>query len=225
MAVTECESCFGKVNEQAVVCPHCGAKRTNVVPSKFSKEEVRALLTTDAHVVDASGNTLAASLLFPHPHAAGGARAIEIVLTIACAPLVLVGTAIMILSRMRRRTRTLIKATRGEAMSAVVMTLFGATTLWTILDLAHVGAAGTLTLASIACLWIRAYVRSRVEPWKPEDLAKLPKAERTSKPQLPEARALARPVTAPGGVPTAPRVDPPRVEPATAPGDEPRLLR
>ena len=66
MAVA-CESCGQKVNEQAVKCPHCGAKRANVTPGKFTQEEVRALLTTNGQVVDETGNSLAASLLFPHP--------------------------------------------------------------------------------------------------------------------------------------------------------------
>jgi len=224
MAV-DCESCGQKVNEQAVKCPHCGVKRSNVAPGKFTQEEVRALLTTSGQVVDETGNSLAASLLFPHPQTVGAARAIEIGLTILCAPLVIVGTAVMMMSRLRRSTRTLIKAARGEGMAALAMTLLGGFTFYSVLDLVHAPAPGSLTVASIICLWIRAYIRSRSAPWRPEDLSKLPPGARASKPQLPEARAIARPVTAPGGVPTAPRVDPPRAEPQTAAGDEPRLLR
>lgn len=225
MAATQCESCGGKVHEQARACPHCGAKRANVTPGTFTQEEVRALLTTNGQVVDETGNSLAASLLFPHPHTVGPARTIEIVLTIVCAPLVLVGTAVMMMSRLRRSTRTLIKAARGEGMAALAMTLLGGLTFYSVLDLFHAPAAGSLTVASILCLWIRAYIRSRSEAWRPEDLAKLPPGPRPSKPQLPTARAVAKPVTAPDAVPTAPRVDPPRAEPPTAPGDEPRLLR
>src|SRR3569623_567956 len=106
MAATDCESCGGKVHEQATACPHCGAKRANVVRAKLTQEEVRALLTTSGQVVDETGKSLAAWLLFPHPQTVGPARAVEIALTIACAPLVIVGIAVMMVSRMRRSTRT-----------------------------------------------------------------------------------------------------------------------
>lgn len=223
--MTECESCGGKVNEQARACPHCGAKRANVARGKLTNEEVRALIATDSSVSDDEGRGIAETLLFPHPETHGAARTIEIALTVLCAPLVIVGIAGMKLGR--SKMRFLYRTARGEGLSAFIMTVFGGISFWTVLDLLHVPSPFTLTVVSVMCLWIRAYVRSRTQAWRSRELSRLVKAEqgRASKPQLPAARTVGKPVTAPDAVPTAPRVDPPRAEPPTAPGDEPRLLR
>jgi hypothetical protein len=228
MAVTECESCGGRVNEMLKACPHCGAKREVVARGKLTQEEVRALIATGSKPVDVTGNSLVASLLFPHPHTIGPARSIEIVLTILCAPLVLVGAAGVMMARWRPRSRGLIRAATTEGTAALVMTLFGGFSFYQLLAGFHVPGALPLTVASVMCLWVRAYIRGRTTVWKPADLSQLPASTtpRPSKPQLPAARALSRPVTAPAPVvPTAPPVAPPAAEPATAPGDEPRLLR
>jgi len=225
MAVTECESCGGKVNEQARACPHCGAKRANVARGKLSKEEVRALIATDSAVSEDEGRGISETLLFPHPETRGAARTVEIVLTVLCAPLVIVGIAGMLLGR--SKMRYLYKTARGEGLSAFIMTVFGGISFWGVLDMLHVPSPFTLTVASVMCLWIRAYVRGRTQAWRSRELNRLVKAEqgRPSKPQLPAARAVSQPINAPGAVPTAPRVDPPRAEPQTPSGDEPRLLR
>ena len=225
MAVTECESCGGKVNEQARACPHCGAKRANVARGKLSKEEVRALIATDSAVSEDEGRGISETLLFPHPETRGAARTVEIVLTVLCAPLVIVGIAGMLLGR--SKMRYLYKTARGEGLSAFIMTVFGGISFWGVLDMLHVPSPFTLTVASVMCLWIRAYIRGRTQAWRSRELTRLVKAEqgRASKPQLPPARAVSTPVTAPDAVPTAPRVDPPRAEPQTPSGDEPRLLR
>jgi hypothetical protein len=222
MAATECESCGGKVNEQATACPHCGAKRTNIVRGKLTKEEVRALIATDTSISEDEGRGVAETLLFPHPETRGTARAVEIVLTVMCAPLVIVGIGGMMLGR--SRMRFLYRTARGEGLSAFIMTVFGGISFWTVLDILHVPSAFSITVACAMCLWIRAYIRSRTQAWRSRELTRLVKAEqgRPSKPaQLPAARAVSAPVT----VPTAPRVEPPRAEPTTPAGDEPRLLR
>ena len=228
MAVTTtCDDCGGKVNEQAWKCPHCGAKRQGVVRGKLSGEEVRALIATDSAVKDDEGKSVAQTLLYPHPETHGAARTVEIALTVLCAPFVIVGIAGMLLGR--RKMRMLYQSVRGEGLSAFVMTVFGSVPFYYALSILHVPSAFYVVLASIALLWMRAYLRGRTQSWKTVELDRLVKAEqRASQPQLPAAKAkqVSRPVTAPAPVvPTAPRVDPPRAEPQTPSDDEPRLLR
>ncbi len=227
-ATTTCDDCGSKVNEQAWKCPHCGAKRQNVARGKLSNEEVRALIATDASVKDDEGRSISETLLFPHPETRGAARTTEIVLTVLCAPLVLVGMAAMAFGR--RKMRFLYKSVRGESMSAFVMTFFGSLPFYYVLSAIHAPSAFYLVLASITLLWIRAYIRGRTSAWKSRELNRLVKAEqqRASQPALPPARAkqVARPVSGPVAVvPTPPRADPPRAEPQTPADDEPRLLR
>ncbi|MBV8758301.1 MAG: hypothetical protein JO257_13530 [Deltaproteobacteria bacterium] len=227
MAATTCDDCGGKVNEQAWKCPHCGAKREGVARGKLSNDEVRALIATGDSVKDDEGKGLAETLLFPHPETRGAARTIEIALTVVCAPFVIIGIAAMALGR--ARMRMLYRSVRGEGMSAFVMTFFGSAPFYYLLAMLHAPSPFYLVLASIALLWVRAYIRARTGAWKSRELNRLVKAEqRASQPALPPARAkqVSRPTTGPAvAVPTAPRVDPPRAEPQTASGDEPRLLR
>lgn len=226
-ATTTCDDCGGKVNEQAWKCPHCGVKRQGVVRGKLSNEEVRALIATDSAVKDDEGKSVAQTLLYPHPETHGAARTVEIVLTVLCAPFVIVGIAGMILGR--RKMRVLYKSVRGEGLSAFVMTFFGSLPFYYVLAALHVPSAFYVVLGSVALLWIRAYLRGRTQAWKTVELNKLVKAERgASQPQLPAAKAkqVSRPVTATApAVPTAPRVEAPSAEPATPSDDEPRLLR
>lgn len=238
MAATTCEDCGGKVNEQAWKCPHCGAKREGVTRGKLSNEEVRALVATDTAIKEEEGRSLSETLLYPHPETRGTARAIEIALTVACAPLVLVGIAAMYSARglFASKIRLVAKTTRGEGLSVFVMTVFGAPTFWWVASALHVPSAGTVALVSVALLWVRAYIRTRTSAWKSRELQRLVEAEqRAGQPALPAARAreLPRPVTGPTArpsapavaAPTAPRVDRPAAEPQTPASGEPRLLR
>jgi hypothetical protein len=204
-----------------MVCPHCGTRRTTVARPKLDKDEVRALIATADAVADEAGQGITATLLFPHPQTTGTARTIEIVLTVLCAPLVVVGIASMMLGR--RSVRRAFAAARGELMSAVAMTAFGGFSFWALLHALKVGPAFELTIASIMLLWVRAYIRSRTQSWRSRELSRLVKAEKAAAaPKLPPARAI----TAPSQVvrPSAP-IQPPKPEPATPAGDEPRLLR
>jgi hypothetical protein len=221
MAVTDCESCGNRVNAQAMVCPHCGARQTNVARPKLNKDEVRALIATGDAVADESGQGITATLLFPHPETTGTARTLEIILTIVCAPLVIVGIASMMLGR--RSLRRAFAAARGELMSVVAMTAFGGFSFWAIIGALHVPAALELTIASIALLWVRAYIRSRTQSWRSRELDRLVKAEKdAAAPKLPPARAI----TAPSPVVRAPApIQAPKPEAPTPSGDEPRLLR
>lgn len=229
MATTAtCDDCGGKVNEQAWKCPHCGARRQNVARGKLSNEEVRALIATDTAIQEDEGRGLAETLLFPHPETHGTARAVEIALTVACAPLVIVGIAAMALGR--RKMRFLYRTTRGEGLSAFVMTFFGSLPFYYLIAALHAPSPAYLVLASVALLWVRAWIRSRTSAWKARELSRLVKAEqqRASQPALPPARAreVARPVTAPAAVvPTARPAAPPAAEPQTPASGEPRLLR
>jgi hypothetical protein len=222
MAVTDCESCGNRVNVEAMVCPHCGARRTNVARPKLNKDEVRALIATGDAVADEAGQGITATLLFPHPETTGAARTIEIILTIACAPLVLVGIASMMLGR--RSIRRAFAAARGELMSVVAMTFFGGFSFWAIIHALKVPASFEVTIISIMLLWVRAYIRSRTQSWRSRELNRLVKAEKdAAAPKLPPARALPTgpsPVVRPSAPIQAPKPDSP-----TPAGDEPRLLR
>ena len=221
MAVTDCESCGNRVNVEAMVCPHCGTKRANVARPKLNKDEVRALLATGDAVADESGQGITATLLFPHPETTGAARTIEIILTVVCAPLVLVGIASMMLGR--RSIRRAFRAARGELMSVVAMTFFGGFSFWAIIHALKVPASFELTIASIVLLWVRAFIRGRTQSWRSRELNRLVKAEKDAgAPKLPPARA----VTAPSPVVrTSAPIEAPKPESPTPAGDEPRLLR
>jgi hypothetical protein len=221
MAATDCTSCGKRVNVEAMVCPHCGARRTDVARPKLNKDEVRALIATGDSIDDEGGQGITRTLLYPHPETTGAARTVEIILTVVCAPLVMVGIASMMLGR--RSIRRAFAAARGELMSVVAMTAFGGLTFWSLLHAFHVPASFELTIASIVLLWIRAFIRSRTQSWRSRELTRLVKAEKAATaPRLPAARA----VTAPSPIvrPSAP-IQAPKPEAATPSGDEPRLLR
>jgi hypothetical protein len=224
MAVTDCEACGNRVNSQAVVCPHCGARRAKVTmaDAKLDKDEIRALLITDNQPVVDDGRGLASTMFLPHDQTTGRARTLELALTVISAPLVASGLITIVLGRRRLRRRLL--AAKGEAISALVMSFFGGLGLYSIADLLKLPAL-PITAVSIVAVWIRALIRSNAASWRTREMAQLAKADeapRASAPKLPQARA----VTAPSPVvrPSAP-IEAPKAEPATPPGEEPRLLR
>lgn len=193
------------MSDTLAVCPHCGARRAQVAPQAWSKDEIRALLVTDPSTRDAgpSGGVLQ-TLVLPHPSTHGAARFVELALTAISLPLVVVGTMGAALIG-RRHMRGALNA-GGELAPVVAMTIAGACCL---------GLVSLPVIAvPVAALWLRAAIRlraagsrsrepSRVEPSRPA--------------KLPEARALG---AAPVHVPATPEP-----EPAPGPGAEPRLLR
>jgi hypothetical protein len=227
MAVTDCESCGNRVNVAAVVCPHCGARRTTttMADAKLDKNEIRALLVTDSRPPDDTGGPgLAATMFLPHDQTTGRARTVELALTVISAPLVASGLLAIVLGR--RRIRRKLLAAKGEALSALVMTFFGGGALYTIADLLKLPAV-PITAVSVIAVWIRALIRGNAGSWRTRQMSELakpdaPEPARKSLPKLPEARA----VTAPPVVarPSAP-IEAPKAETPTAPGEEPRLLR
>ena len=165
MAASECPSCGGKMNAQAVVCPHCGARRAKVTmaDAKLSKDEIRALITTDhGNEVD-DGRGLVATMFEPHPQTAGRSRKLEIALTVITAPLVATGLLGIVLGRARLRRKLL--AAKGEAISALVMSFFGGIGLYSLLDALHAPAV-PLTAISVVALWVRATIRGNAASWR-----------------------------------------------------------
>jgi hypothetical protein len=225
MAATDCASCGNRVNVEAVVCPHCGARRATVTmaDAKLNKDEIRALLTTDTRGGDEDpGRGLLATMFLPHEQTTGRARTAELVLTVLAAPLVIVGVVAIALGR--RRIRRKLFAAKGEAISAGVMTLFGGLSFYSLVDLLK-GPALAFTAVTIVALWVRAMIRSNAGAWRTREMSQLAKPEkpapaRTSVPKLPAARA----VTAPAPIVRAP-VQAPKAEAPTPAGDEPRVLR
>lgn len=227
MAATDCESCGNRVNVQAVVCPHCGARRTTttMAEAKLDKNEIRALLVTDARPPEPdSGPGLAATMFLPHDQTTGRARTAELALTVIASPLVASGLLMIVLGRRRLRRKLL--AAKGEALSALVMTFFGGITLYSIADLMKLPAVA-ITAVSVGAVWIRALIRGNAQSWRTREMSELAKPEkaepsRKSMPKLPQARAVTAPTVTVR--PSAP-IEAPKVESPTAPGEEPRLLR
>jgi RNA polymerase subunit RPABC4/transcription elongation factor Spt4 len=188
MAVTACEACGNKVNEQAAVCPHCGKRRATpgIAGSKLSKEEIGALIAIDdASRPAAESEGLFETLVLPHPNTSGAARTAELVLTVLSFPLIVAGVSTL---AFRRRTR---KASRGELSPVIRMTVIGGVGMVSLLALAGMstGMMVAITGGSIAALWARGIIRARA----------------TSHPEL---MKLTAPEPAP---PPTPRGEPPRL--------------
>jgi hypothetical protein len=222
MGAIPCESCRQRMNDEAVVCPHCGARRQSTgLAGKLSQDEIRALLATDPALRGAPPAGLIHTYMLPHPETRGGARVAEAVLTLATLPMVIVGLASF--GIFVRKKPSPDAAPRGELGPVIAMTFMGGLGLWSALDM--VGVAGVPMLAmlggSLAALWARGAIRWRSATARSRELARVER--------LPEARALtAPPVKAP---------EPPAIasgageagarapEPAPPPADQPRMLR
>jgi hypothetical protein len=152
MSATDCAACGKRVHVDAAVCPHCGARRArgSLAAAKPSKDELLALLATDPTHSAARPRGVIATMLLPHPGTAGLARAVELALTVVALPLVLAG--IVGIALVRLSFRSPVFALTGEAVPALLMTIFGGLALWGVAPLPLVGA-------SIAAVWLRALVR------------------------------------------------------------------
>jgi hypothetical protein len=210
MAATDCKSCGGKVNVETVVCPHCGTRRPDAVRPTFSKEEVRALLVTNDIASKAGDRGIAATLVFPHPEVYGSLRWVELAMTVLCAPLVLVGIALTMLGK---RWLAALNSRLGEIFLAGVMTCAGLS-FAKMLSAMGVGHPVFFALVSVGALWTRTAIRLHTIPDHSADLLTVAKPVR-------RPRAIAAPppiVNAPAAV------ESPKIEPATAVDDQPRLL-
>lgn len=219
MATIACDTCSGKMNSELVVCPHCGARRNVTAQPRWSKDEIQALLATDAVSRAAEPpRGMFQTLVMPHPATTGGTRIAELVLTGISLPLVIAGAGAIMLTRRARGT-----AGSGELVPALTMTLFGG-----------VGLIGSVPLIAIAALvtamWARAWIRAHADTSRGRDLMRIEDVARPPRRALPAAQALRdRPAeTPPAPATPVPQGAPPAVagaESAADPGSGPRLLR
>jgi hypothetical protein len=157
------------MNDAAAVCPHCGKRRagaaSNLGDAKLSGAEIAALLTLDAPASEPPQN-LFQSLLLPHPQTFGLARTSEIVLTIACLPMILVGAMTLAFGRRREM--------HGEVTPVVVMSGVGGVGLGSLLALvADIPTTLVIVGAEIAGLIIRGVIRSRAVDSRSRSLTRI----------------------------------------------------
>jgi hypothetical protein len=165
MAILPCPACQKPMNDAAIVCPHCNARRAGIAPGlagkALSPAEIRALVLTNEVLAPAPAPGLFSALVLPHASTTGVARIVEVALTVVSLPLVAAGALTFALSR--SRTRRKYEATRGELAPVLAMMSLGSLALSTILSL--LGASFTANLAvtavSIVALIGRAMIRSR----------------------------------------------------------------
>lgn len=166
MAVEPCTKCGKPKNDEAAVCPHCGARKGGAAATgelgkqQLSQAELRALLLTSKLSQAEPSQGLISTLVLPHPGTEGGARLAELTLTVLCAPLILVGTLAVAL---RNRIRGKAISTVGEATPVLVMVLFGSFSLDLVLSLLGVSGTGRLVIGvgSVVGLCVRAVIRAR----------------------------------------------------------------
>ncbi|HEX4420712.1 MAG TPA: hypothetical protein VH165_22510 [Kofleriaceae bacterium] len=164
MAVMPCPACQQPMNAQAVVCPHCNARRTDAAVGlkgkQLSPNEIRALVLTDDDI-DPGSKGLISTLVYPHPGTTGPARTAELALTVVCLPFVVAGALSMAISYYLRRNQY--RNSRGELIPVVYMTVFGGPTFVQLLGSLGVGLGLNLALmtASIVGLSVRGVIRAR----------------------------------------------------------------
>ena len=231
MSAVPCPACHQPMAAAALVCPHCGKRRPDgevgLAGKGLSKEEVTALIAIHGSDV-APSEGLLPTLIFPHPTTHGAPRAVETICTIIALPMVILGAFSIALSR--RRMRQTVDQTVGEAGPVVAMSLFGGLGLYSVLSLAGVGTAASLTVLgiSIGALIVRGAIRSHASTKRSRDLHRLAKPEpapRTSQPKLPAARVEPSRPSGPivAVAPTVRTAEAPRA--TTDNPDEPSLLK
>lgn len=220
MAAVPCGSCGNKMNSEAVACPHCGVKRAGAEGGlgkvKMSEEELRAMVAIHAPGYR-EPRSLFKTLMWPHPRTRGAARGVEIALTIACLPLVLVG--IMGMGIGRRYLKAMNDISEGGAVA--LMILVGGVSL-----VLHWG--WEFFIAQSAMLSARAYIRIKAN--KAYDMLALADADPEP---IPEARAEIRPSKPLPASPSqpmpvvAPKISAPQHTPASSalPSEGPSLLK
>jgi hypothetical protein len=153
------------MNELAVVCPHCNARRAGATAGlrgkALSPQEIRALVLTDVMLARPPAQGLLSALILPHPSTTGSARTAEIVLTFLSFPLVIAGALSLAISR--RKTRRTYDEVRGELSSVIAMLGLGGLGLTSLLSIAGASLATNVVITgiSVAALIGRAVIRSR----------------------------------------------------------------
>jgi len=157
------------MNDAVAVCPHCGKRRpgaaAGIGDAKLSADEIGALLAVDAPGPE-SPQGLFQTLLLPHPRTYGIARIAEVVLTIGCLPMIIVGAITLVFGRRRDMP--------GEIMPVVVMSGVGGVGLGSILALVmDVPTALAIVGAEIAGLIVRGVIRSRAAETRSQALTRI----------------------------------------------------
>ncbi len=162
MAASPCEKCGKPRSEQAAVCPHCGARRGG--SGELSKQELSAAEVQAVAYMMSLGHPppsrgVMEAMVLPHPGTSGAARAVELGLTVLCAPLIAAGT-LAVAIRNRRTVRTVLN---GEATPVLAMVLFGSVPLDLVLSLLEASGMTRLVVGagSIAGVCVRAVIRAR----------------------------------------------------------------
>jgi len=187
------------MNDVALVCPHCNARRAGVAPGlagkALSPQEIRAIVLSNAMLAPAPSQGLIPALILPHASTTGGARIAELALTIISLPLVAAGVASLALSR--RKTRKTYDATQGEFGPVMAMLGLGGLGLTTVLSLAGASLTSNLAITGVCvvALIARAVIRSLAAREHHRDLASLAEppvaAQASSAPRVPPAAAAA----------------------------------
>jgi hypothetical protein len=173
-----CEKCDKPMSEQAVVCPHCGARQAERDPlpeqregdlvrgryakkpmTGLSKDEVSALIASDVRPAgeERGPRGLFAALVLPHRKTRGAWRAAEIALTVLGLPLVAGATLFVGTVRTVRRFHG---ARVGELTSLIVALGPGNFGLWVFLSLVGVEQPLPWLVAPSAAVVARALVRA-----------------------------------------------------------------
>jgi hypothetical protein len=158
MAAVPCPSCGNKMSSDAQVCPHCGKRRAGAASGglagvALSPDELRALVTVSTPAEAPRG--ILATVVLPHPETAGSARTLELVLTVACLPLVASGALLLGLRRLTKPNAAI-----GEAGAVTAMALAGGLGLgWSLIDYGIGIALGAVAI-EIALLAIRGRIRT-----------------------------------------------------------------
>jgi hypothetical protein len=181
VAVKNCASCGKPMNASAATCPHCAVRQpgfdATAARKGLSPDEIRALLLTDTalRAGEPHSEGLFSTLVVPHAATTGLSRTLEVVLTIACAPLILAG--LIALGLRRSVARNKITATSGELTPIIVMTVFGALPLQFILGLLDVAGAtqAWIILGSIGGLFVRGALRARAASARSGELLRVEK--------------------------------------------------
>jgi hypothetical protein len=146
------------MNDAAVVCPHCGARRVGVKLDKsMSRDEIGALLAIEG-LGKAPPQGLYETLFVPHPSTHGAARAVEIALTVACLPMVASGALALAVRRRHGRYAGI----TGEVTPVLVMSGVGGLAFGSALTfVTSISTALALVGASIGGLIVRGVIRAR----------------------------------------------------------------
>lgn len=215
MAAVPCDKCGNKMNAEAVVCPHCGARREGaggLGKVKMSKDELQALVAVAAPGYEAPRG-LWKTLLWPHDETRAGVRTAETLLTIACLPMVLAGLGTIGVGRWLSRSKVLLAAP-GEYGAAMFMTVVGGIGL--LLALGGETYSLPIIAAEAGMLWTRAWLRhTSTRKYK---LTAVAKAE--PQPALPVAQARIS-----GSQQTVPKLASPAPAPVQPSSGEPALLK